>query len=306
MNVRLSSWILLSLLSGLLLGCYDIAKKASVKDNAVPPVLLLSVVTGAAIWSIMLAIDLFLPPSQTPWKSRLWELSSIEHVLLVLKSVMVGASWSCAFFALKHLPISVAAPIRSTSPVWTILFAVLVMAERPSLQQWIGVVLVLGAFFAFSRVGAKENIHFHRDRWVGWMLLATLIGSGCALYDKYLLQIAGISPVAVQAWFSIYLVPVMLPLAIRWWRYDRIKSPFQWRRSIPMIAVLLLLADFVYFQAVSEPDALISIISPLRRTSVIIAFTFGIVQLKEQNWRPKGICIAAILIGVIFLSLTDR
>ena len=113
-------------------------------------------------------------------------------------------------------------------------------------------------------------------------------------------------PVSVQAWFSIYLVPVMLPLVIRWWRRDRQQTPFQWRWSIPMIAVLLLVADYAYFKAVAEPDALISVISPLRRTSVIIAFAFGILRLKEKNWRMKAPCIGAILLGAYLLSVGSR
>ena len=298
----LSTWILLSLLSGLLLGCYDIAKKASVKDNAVPPVLLLSVLTGAVIWLVILILAGITDSSI----AAAWNLGFREHGLLFLKSMMVGASWTCAFFALKHLPISVATPIRATSPLWTILLAVAVMSERLAVQQWVGIGLVLAAFFALSRVGAKEDIHFHRDRWVTLMLVATLLGSLCALYDKYLLQIERLSPVSVQAWFSIYLVPVMLPLVIRWWRRDRQQTPFHWRWSIPMIAVLLLVADYAYFKAVAEPDALISVISPLRRTSVIVAFAFGIVRLKEKNWRIKAPCITAILLGVYLLSVGSR
>lgn len=131
---------------------------------------------------------------------------------------------------------------------------------------------------------------------------ATLLGSLSALYDKYLLQVVKLSPVVVQAWFSIYLVPFMLPLAIRWYRLERVENPFRWRWSIPLIAISLLIADFTYFTAISNADALISVISPLRRTSIIIAFLFGILQLKESHWRPKAACIAAILLGVYLLS----
>ena len=161
----------------------------------------------------------------------------------------------------------------------------------------------MAAFFALSRVGAKEDIHFNRNRWVLLMLAATLLGSLCALYDKYLLQVERLSPLSVQAWFSIYLVPVMTPLVVRWWRHERQRTPFHWRWSIPMIAVLLLVADYVYFKSVAEPDALISVISPLRRSSVIVTFAYGIVRLKEKNWRSKAPCIIAILLGVYLLSV---
>lgn len=298
----LFSWITLSLFSAVFLGIYDVAKKASVKDNAVPIVLLLNVLTAATIWAVPIAISMLLDWESNHWLSSLTDVSWTAHGMLLGKSVLVGASWILAFFALKHLPISIASPIRATSPLWTILLAVLLMGERLNLEQWMGASIVLIAFISFSKVGSKEGIHFHRDRWIAAIVGATILGAISALYDKYLLQVISLSPMVVQAWFSIYLVPVMLPLAIRWYRMERVDNPFQWRWSIPLIAIFLLIADFAYFTAITDPDALISVISPLRRTSIIIAFLFGILRLQERNWKPKAICIAAILIGVYVLS----
>ena len=303
------SWIALSLLSAVFLGCYDIAKKTSVRDNAVPMVLLLNVVTAAAVWCIPIAFAGLARSGVTTlsmdWSAQLLDLDREQHTLLFLKSALVGCSWICAFYALKHLPISIATPIRATSPIWTVLLAVLLMGERPTLMQWIGIGIVLIAFLVFSRVGAKEGIHFHRDRWVYLMALATILGAVSALYDKYLLQERQLPPATVQAWFSIYLVPVMLPLAIRWYRCDREKSPFQWRHTIPLIAIFLLVADFAYFYAISDPNALISVISPIRRSAIVIPFLFGIIRWNESNWRLKTPCIAGTLLGVYLLSISD-
>lgn len=298
----IASWISLSLLSALFLGLYDIARKSAVRNNAVAPVLLLNVLTAALFWSLpILAASCGVLPSEHSI-NQLTEVGWNVHGLLLMKSIVVGLSWVCAFFALKQLPLSIATPIRSTSPLWTVLFAVVVMGERPGPSQWLGISLVLIAFLAFSRVGAKEGIRFHRDRAVTLMIIATLLGATSALYDKYLLQTARLDPAVVQAWFSVYLVPVMLPMAIRWWWLERRDNPFQWRWSIPLIAVCLLISDFSYFTALAEPNALISVISPLRRASVVIAFLFGIINLKEQNWRSKACCIVGILAGVCLLS----
>lgn len=223
-------------------------------------------------------------------------------MLLFAKSALVGASWTLALFGMKHLPLSIATPIRSTSPLWTTLVAVILLGERPSSLQWLGMLVIMLAFLVFSQTGKLEGVNFSQNRWVGCMIAATLLGSLSALYDKYLLQTAAISPATVQAWFSIYLVPVMIPLAIRWYAKDRPSQPFQWRWSIPTIAIMLLIADFLYFTAVSDPDALISVVSPVRRTSVIIPFIFGIVVLSELNWKRKAISIALMLLGVVLVS----
>ncbi len=240
--------------------------------------------------------------SQPPRWLLVTPISWDDHARLFLKALIAGSSWVFASFALKHLPMSIAAPIRASSPFVTILFAVVFMQERPTSAQWFGVIIVVLSFFAFSIVGSKEGIHFHRDRWIGLMVLATLLGAASALYDKYLLQSRHLGSATVQAWFSIYLVAFMSPLFARWLLVDRAKSKFEWRWSIPMIALLLLASDFLYFSAIEQNGGLISVISPLRRTSVIIAFIAGIRLYGELNWRPKAICILCILAGVFVIT----
>ena len=294
-------WFWLTLLAAVFLGLYEIAKKKAVHENAVPPVLLLYTATSALVWIAMIVIALF---SSDPLKHRsILELSASQHLLLILKSFIVGASWTFAFAALKHLPISIASPIRATSPFWTIAMAVLFLAERPSALQWIGVVLILIAFLIFSWAGQKEGIVFHSNRWITFMVIATVIGAASGIYDKYLLQTVQLSPSTVQAWFSIYLVPIMLPLAFHWWRFERRKTPFHWRWSIPLIALFLLCSDFLYFTALADSEALISIVSPLRRSSILIAFVFGVFWLREGNWKYKLTAILILLSGIFAIGL---
>lgn len=296
-------WFALSLLSAGFLGFYEIAKKVSVRENAVPPVLFFNVMTSAFIWLPWVILSRVARESIPFETLGVASMTWTEHCQLAFKAVIAGSSWIFASFALKHLPMSIAAPIRASSPLWTILIATLFMHERPNPLQWVGVAVILVSFWAFSLVGRREGIHFHTDRWVGFMLLATLLGSFSALYDKYLLQGKSMSPSTVQAWFSIYLVFFMSPLMIHWVLRRRRLERFHWRWAIPMIAILLLVSDFLYFTAIADKQAMISLVSPLRRTSVVIAFVAGILVYGEKNWRAKAICIGAMLAGVYVLSL---
>jgi len=303
-------WISLSLISAFFLGCYDIAKKQSLSGNAVPIVLLCNVSVAAFVWMLPILLAQFPLMGQTlalpdPWLEStrlLLEISGGDHLLLFAKSTLVGCSWIAAFYAIKHLPLSIATPIRSTSPIWTILLAVLLMREQPNPLQWVGLTITLVAFLIFSRVGAKEGIRFHRDPWIILILIATALGALSSLYDKYLLQVVKLSPAVVQAWFSVYLVPVMIPLALHWYFLERKSTPFEWRWSIPAIAIFLTIADYAYFCAITDQEALISVISPIRRSSIIIPFLFGVIGLNEANWRAKSVCVAGLLIGIFLLS----
>lgn len=296
------TWVILSLLSALLLGFYDLAKKQSVKGNAVPIVLLCSNLTAALIWAPLIAIS----HTNTAQLGLLTvaPISLTEHALLFSKAMLVGASWTLAFFALKHLPISIAMPIRSTSPLWTIIIAVLFFGERPDILQTAGMLTILGSFYAFSLVGKLEGIRFHRDKWVACMIGATLLGAISAVYDKYLLQRTSLEPATVQAWFSVYLVPVVVPLSLHWLWKERKATPFHWRWTIPLIALCLLIADFAYFHAVQSQGALISVISPLRRTSIVIPFAAGILFYGEVNWQRKSLCLLGMFAGVILIAMS--
>lgn len=291
-------WILLSLLSAIFLGVYGIAKKAAAHENAVPGVLFLNVLTAAVICAPVVLVSALWPDRLAGTPLFVEPISAIEHGMLAAKSLLVGLSWTLALFGVKHLPLSVSTPIRSTAPLWTILIAVALLGERPGASQWVGILVVLLAFFLLSQIGKREGIHFRNNRGVACMVGATLLGSMSAIYDKHLLQQADFTPATVQAWFSIYLVGVMLPLATYWWFKERRAKPLQLRWAIPAIAVTLLIADFLYFTAVSDPEALISVVSPLRRTSVLIPFAFGILFLSEKNWKAKAACIGLMLLGV--------
>src|SRR6056297_1416879 len=194
------TWVLLSLISAVLLGCYDITKKMAARGNAVPAVLLISTSEGALLWLPLLIWSFVSPESQPIEFLRLVPLTFSQHVLVAAKSLLVAASWTFSLFAVKHLPLSIAAPIRSTSPLWTILIAITFLGERPSVTQWIGITVVLMSFWAFSSVGRREGIHFARNRWVACMMLATITGALSSIYDKYLLQTCGLPVATLQAW----------------------------------------------------------------------------------------------------------
>jgi drug/metabolite transporter (DMT)-like permease len=295
------TWLLLTIASAFLLGFYDYFKKVALRDNAVLPVLFGSVAAGALVW---LPFVLWSAAAPESLPSPLLNVSGISpggHLLLFLKAALVGASWLLGYYGIKSLPLSIATPIRATGPLWTITFAVLVFHESPSPKQWLGVAIILVSFFAFTFVGRREGIHFHRNKAVFFMIGATLLGAASSLYDKFLLQTAGLAPGEVQAWFTIYTSIILMPPMWLWLRSPN-RHPFHWHWAIPVIGITLLAADILYFMAIAQPDALISLISPVRRASVIVSFLLGIVVFREKQIRSKGACVIGIITGVILLS----
>jgi bacterial/archaeal transporter family protein len=284
----------------MLLGFYDLWKKLALRGNPVLPVLFASIAVGAAVW-LPFVVWSWLAPGTLPadWL-QVAPLTPVQHVQLLAKSALVVLSWICGFHGIRRLPLSIAGPIRASSPVWTILLAVVLFGEAPAPRQWLGVAIILGSFLVFSLVGRREGIRFHRDLGVWFMIGATLLGSLSALYDKFLLQHAAIPPSAVQAWFSIYLLLVLAPaMLIRRWR----GGAFRWHWAVPLVGLTLLAADLLYFTAVAQPDALISLVSPVRRGgAVVVSFALGIALFRERQPIAKALCIAGIIGGIVLLA----
>lgn len=292
-------WIVLGLISCLFLGFYDIAKKYALRENAVIPVLFFASATGSFIFLPIIILSHY---GLIPENSILFVpgISLKIHALIFAKSVLVGSSWLFAYYALQQLPLTIVTPIRATGPVWTLLGALLIYNESYSWKQWIGITTVLFFFYLFSLAGNKEGIRFRNNRWIYFILLATLLGSMSTLYDKYL--IGHYPRMAVQAWFSVYMIPVFLPFLLFLWYPSRTKGyRFQWRFSILVIGLLLAIADFAYFYALTDDKALITILSVLRRTSVIISFIGGAILFKEGNIKRKAWALAGIFAGVLWL-----
>ena len=202
-------WVYLGIFSAVFLGMYDVSRKHALQKNAVLPVLFFAVVFGAVFVLPAMVVSRINPEVMTKAGIFIPAVPWIEHLHLFNKAVIVAASWVCGYFALKHLPISIVSPIYVTGPVWTLIGAIILFHEHATVLQYAGFSVMVVSYYVFSVLGSKEGIVFHNNRWVMFALLATLIGAASGLYDKYLIHTLRFSPVVVQAWFSIYLVPVL-------------------------------------------------------------------------------------------------
>ena len=301
-------WLVLAFISATFLGFYDTSKKASLKDNAVLPVLFLNTVFSTLIFSPFL-LDYI---GGFGWFSGTFldttsgaESPLYAHLLVVLKAFIVLSSWICGYFGLKHLPLTIVGPINATRPVIVLVGAMLIFGERLNACQWIGVLISLSSIFLMSRAGKKENIDFRSNRWIWCVAAATFLGAVSGLYDKYIMK--SLSPMFVQSWFNFYQMVIMAVIcALMWYPKRHQTTPFHWCRAIPLISIFICLADFAYFTSLNDPDSMISVVSLVRRSSVIISFICGVIIFKERNIKAKLLDLALLLAGMAFIWLGTR
>ena len=297
-------WLILAFTSAALLGLYDVAKKQAVKGNAVPTVLLLNTLFSSL---------LFLPVIISSECNLGWFDDTIfdiepqplrSHLLIILKSAIVLSSWIFGYFGIKHLPLTLVGPINATRPVLVLVGAMLIFGERLNTLQWIGVILALMSIFLLSRSSKKEGIDFAYNRWILCVAAAAVLGATSGLYDRYIMQ--ELEPLFVQSWYNIYQLTMMAIAVTLIYLFQHNRTQFHWSWAIPLISLFLSAADLAYFVALSDGDAMISVVSMIRRGSVVVSFACGAMLFKEKNLRSKAIDLIFILAGMLFLWLGSR
>ena len=141
---------------------------------------------------------------------------------------------------------------------------------------------------------------------------AAVLGAVSGLYDKFLMAPVenggvGLDRMMVQSWYNIYQCFMMgTMLWLLWWPKHEQTTPFHFSWSILGVSVFLSTADFLYFYSLSLPEAMISIVSMIRRGSVIVSFMFGAMFFHEKNLKAKAFDLALVLLGMVFLYIGSR
>lgn len=284
-------WWLLAFCSAALLGGYDSFKKIALKDNAVIPVLCINTLISALIFS--------------PWLFETGFFGWGVQIFVIGKSVLVLSSWMAGYAAMKHLPLTIFGPVNATRPVLVLVGAIFIFGEKLNLLQWAGVLIAMLAYFLMRLNGKKEGYQAG-NKWIVCLILAVILGAASGLYDKFLMSpdYLGMPRMYVLSWYSLYQAVLMLLVtAFLWWPSRKHTTPFHWSWSIPFISIFLCGADYLYLQALSQPEALIAVVSMIRRGSVLVSFAIGALILKEKNLKAKAVDLALLLLSMVLLYL---
>lgn len=276
-------WVLLAVFSAILLGTYDVAKKQALRKNGTFAVLLVATALSTLFVSPFLRIG----PAE-------------DHLKLALKAVLVTASWVSGMEGLKRLPLTTVSTIKGSRPVFVVLFSIILFGERLNWMQWLGIAIVLGALYMLGFTSRRDASAQVRKTGFIWMGISVLTGVASALYDKYIMK--GMEPMFVQSWTNLFIT-VILALCVLVKRLQARSDKFRWDWTLVLVAVLITGADALYFFALKQPDALLSIISVVRRASVLVTFVLGAIIFHEGNIRAKGLNMLLMAAGVVLLLI---
>lgn len=281
-------WILLAILSAVMLGMYDVAKKQALRRNGVLDVLLAATALSTLFVSPFFRIG---PPE--------------DHIRLMLKAVLVTLSWVSGMRGLKLLPLTTVSTIKGSRPVFVVLFSVLLLGEKLAPLQWAGVLTVISALFLLGRTGRDDAPVQARRSGFFWMGVSVLSGVASALYDKHIMT--AMEPLFVQSWTNLYITALLfLLILIRRCAGVReaktgLFTGFRWDWTLLLVALLITGADALYFFSLKVPGAMLSIISVIRRASVLVTFACGALLFREKGLKAKTFNMLLLAAGVVML-----
>lgn len=130
------SWQFWAVLSAIFAALTAIFAKIGIENvNSDFATFIRTIVILVTLAAILTATGQFQPLTSVP--QRAW-------LFLILSGLATGASWICYFRALKLGPASLVAPIDKLSVVLVAIFGVLLLGEKLTGRNWLGIVLIAG------------------------------------------------------------------------------------------------------------------------------------------------------------------
>ena len=141
------TWLLYALLAALCAGAINVLAKIGMKD--------VNADLATAVRSVVQAVFVVVFAGVVGAWGHVAELRgrTLALIMIVLSGVAGGLSWLFVFRAVQLADVSRVAPIDKLSLPLGIALAVIVLHERPSSVNWLGIALVVtGAYLATLRV----------------------------------------------------------------------------------------------------------------------------------------------------------
>ena len=281
-------WLWMTLASALMLGIYDVFKKQALKNNSVLWVLL----AATALSTIFLSPCLTAGPKE-------------DHFRIIFKAVLVTTSWISGLIGLKLLPITTVSTLKASRPFFVVLFSIVLFGEQLNAWQWAGVALALLALTLLSGASRSEGIAFSKSKGILAMAVSILSGVASALYDKVVIK--DMEPLFLQSWCNFYITLLLgLCILVKALHDKENREKFKWDWMLLLIAVFITGADMLYFFALKQEGALLSVISIMRRCSVVVTFVVGAIVFKEKKLKAKSLDLAILLMGMACLILGSQ
>lgn len=296
-------WIVFSLASALFFGLKDVLAKKFFRDKEVSPIQLVFeeyfvfLVVILAIFFVFVDFFSFFD---------LW-------LLYFFKGVSMFVATFFYFELLKKHPISHVSPMLNLSPFLLFFLSVLVLSDKVSFLQFLGMMIVLfSTFFLEITVHHHERADPHSHHFISlgkkdfifyMFVFFVLAGfSFGALFDKLIFN-EGVSVYTNLFFTSVFVFLFLLVYYIVEGRLGRAVLNVVREPETLLVALFNLVSTALILFAISIPGVLISLVVSLRRTSTLFSSIFGGILFHEKHLLKKWVATLGMILGVLLIVL---
>lgn len=293
--IFLYEWAAFAIMSAVLMSIFRVIQK---KVLSTERSLEFSAATSAYRLPILILMLFFINVFDLNWK-----IVAILYILSLLRTV--AAFWRLR--ATKHLQLSVVEPLYNLYPLFVVVISYFILGEKITFVQGAGIlVLLFGAYFLETTKDKKildVLKSFFKSKMVILGILSVLLFSFTGVLDKFMLN----SGVTVAKYFILLFIFISINFIVcdifmfgfkDVWKSVRTSSLFTFLAAIFHMTSLLF-----YFISLSFPGAMVSLVSPIRTSSVLFTTVIGGAIYHEDHIKQKAIAAVIMFVGATLIIL---
>ncbi len=191
---------------------------------------------------------------------------------------------------------------RGSGPMFSLIMAITVLGERPSLIAIGGAMMIgVGVLILTRAASHASNINASANRKaIGYALLVGLSIMSYTIWDKVSVSRFSIPPILVNWSVHFGLVWLLLPYTVRNWSTVR-ATWRQFKREAMIVGLLYPLAYLLVLTAMVFTP--VSYIAPAREISILVGSLMGMRLLGEGFTRTRLLGALVMTSGVLALAL---
>ena len=230
----------------------------------------------------------------------LFSVSFLDIAFILIKSGIIVFNWLLVMKALKKLDVGIVVSFSLLNTILVVFGSHFIYKEKLSLVHFISLIIISIGVIFISRLDKKDSKEKEtKERLIpfGILILSCLLGSASVLFDKYLLNVREISSRSVLVWcllFNTIIYGVIYFCKNKKIEFKVIKNNY-W---VVFTGVGIAMADILYYYSINVIGAQLSIISIVRKLSVVVATLGASIFLHEKGLFKKLLILGLMLIGV--------
>jgi drug/metabolite transporter (DMT)-like permease len=216
---------------------------------------------------------------------------------LMIRGISGMIALTIFFYSIHHLPLAIASTIQYLAPVFTVIFAMIILKERVAKLQWL---FILIAFCGVGIIGLNNVLAADQHQTVNftWLSLGIISAAFSGIAYTAIIKLKSTdSPINIVIYFPMISLPIMTI-----WCFFEFTMPngIEWLILL-VIGIFTQIAQILMTKALHEGSA--SLITPFQYLGAIYAALLGLFIFDEKLSWVVYAGIGLILLGVVSNAL---